>query len=210
MIKEPLPTPEQARVEPWFKIDGDKNLRLDYPLNKSSVVYDVGGYLGEWATPIWDKYRCRIEIFEPVGSFVTVLEDLFKANEKISIHPFGLAGKTKSTTIQLEDASSSTFKKGHKNEIIKLVKASDFIAENQEPRIDLIKINIEGGEYELLDNLIESGDIRKIDNIQVQFHIFVPNAPEKRFELQKRLSRTHNLIYNYPFIWEGWRLKGEA
>ena len=74
-------------------------------------------------------------------------------------------------------------------------------------KIDLMKINIEGSEYELLEHLIESGCIKKITDIQVQFHNFVPNAPEKRSELHKKLSRTHYMTYNYPWIWENWRLK---
>jgi len=38
--------------------------------------------------------------------------------------------------------------------------------------IDLMKINVEGAEYPILKNLIESDKITKIKNIQVQFHLF--------------------------------------
>jgi FkbM family methyltransferase len=207
MVEDKSITPEQSRVKPWFAIDGDKNLRLDYELDKNSVVYDVGGYLGEWANPINTKFHCCIEIFEPVDKFADVIEKKFKTEPKIHIHRFGLAGKTKNIAVSLEDASSSTFKASgsDKKELIKLVAAKEFIPTDLK-KIDLIKINIEGGEYELLNHLIDTGLIKIIQDIQVQFHNFVPDAHEKRSLLHKKLSQTHYLTYSYPWIWENWRI----
>ena len=68
-----------------------------------------------------------------------------------------------------------------------------------------MKINIEGGEYDLLDRLITTGLVGKIDNIQVQFHEFVPNAKERMQNIQKKLSKTHTPTYQYEFIWENWK-----
>ena len=198
-------SPEQARVQPWFAINGDQTLRLDYRLDSQSVVYDVGGYLGDWSRPIYQKFRCRIEIMEPVKVFYEKLRQDFKNHPEINVHHFGLAGKNRKSKISLEAASSSTFKSSSHSEPIELVKASEFIAKKKESHIDLMKINIEGGEYELLEDLIDSGLIKKIGDIQVQFHIFVPDARQKRRQLQTKLSQTHYLTYNYPFIWENWR-----
>ena len=74
-------------------------------------------------------------------------------------------------------------------------------------RIDLMKINIEGGEYDLLEHLIKTGWIDKIINIQVQFHDFVENAEARMLAIQNDLAKTHELTYQYKFVWENWRLK---
>jgi FkbM family methyltransferase len=198
-------TPEEARVKPWFAIDGDKSLRVDYELNSTSLVYDIGGYEGKWTESINKLYKCRVEVFEPVQEFVKILEAKFKDAKKINIHPFGLSGRTREVKINLEKASSSTFKSGKAAEKIKLVAASEIL--NRSSKVDLMKINIEGGEYELLENLITHKLIANIVNVQVQFHIFVPNAHKKRVALHEKLSRTHDLTYCYPWIWENWRLK---
>ena len=79
--------------------------------------------------------------------------------------------------------------------------------QNKIERIDLMKMNIEGGEYDLLDHLIETGFIRNIENIQVQFHDFVPEAKQRMMKIQKELSKTHRLTYQYIFVWENWRRK---
>ena len=36
------------QVERWFADDGDNTLRLNYPLDENSVVFDVGAYKGAW------------------------------------------------------------------------------------------------------------------------------------------------------------------
>ena len=37
-------------------------------------------------------------------------------------------------------------------------------------KIDLLKLNIEGSEYDLLEKLLKSGLISTIDKLQIQFH----------------------------------------
>lgn len=196
---------EQCRVIPWNNIDGDNSLRLNYNLNSRSVVYDVGGYEGGWAEDIYKKYKCNIEIFEPVKKFAEHIEKKFASNPKVHTHRFGLAEKKYHTVIKLDGASSTTHKTVKRGEKIQMLKAKDFIEEQSHKKIDLIKVNIEGGEYPLLEHLIQTGLIKKINNIQVQFHAFVPGAAKKRQELQKNLSNTHYLTYSYPWLWDNWR-----
>jgi cellulose biosynthesis protein BcsQ len=82
-----------------------------------------------------------------------------------------------------------------------------FLQEKDIKRIDLMKINIEGCEYNLLECLIGIGFIKNIKNIQVQFHDFVEDAEKRMMEIQKNLQKTHYLTYQYPFVWENWEIK---
>ena len=202
----PSLTPEQGRVKPWFAVNGDETLRVNYPLKKNSVVYDLGGYEGEWSARIAGLYDCNIYVFEPVIDYANKLIKKFNKNKKIHVYGFGLAGRSKQATIAMDLASSSIYKKGQETVEIKLVEATSFIKKTT-PHINLMKVNIEGGEYELLEHLISSGAIKNISSIQVQFHIFVPNASARRKSIHRKLSNTHSMTYNYPFIWENWRLK---
>ena len=68
---------------------------------------------------------------------------------------------------------------------------------------DLIKINIVGGEYEVLEILLKNNMISIFKNIQVQFHDFiVDNAKERMNAIQKKLALTHVLTFQYEFVWE--------
>ena len=81
------------------------------------------------------------------------------------------------------------------------------MAEEGIAHIDLMKINIEGAEYEVLQHLIDSGLIGRITNVQVQFHDCVPFARARRASIRRQLEHTHELTYDFSFVWENWRLK---
>ena len=201
-----IKNPQEERVIPWFKAGGDKTLRLNYPLASSSVVVDVGGYEGQWASDIFSKYCCNIIIFEPVKNFYEKIKDRFSKNEKITVYELGLSNMGGEIDISLLDDSSSVFKENQQSEKVRVVNASNFLKDKNINTIDLIKINIEGSEYDLLENLIEGGYVSKIKNIQVQFHDFVPNAKERMVKIQDKLKNTHHLTYQYEFVWENWEI----
>ncbi|TYQ26999.1 FkbM family methyltransferase [Pseudanabaena sp. UWO311] len=195
---------QAKRCAPWFRDNGDKTLRLEYDLSDDSIVFDIGGYEGQWSSDIFSMYCCSIYIFEPVETFAYNIKKRFAKNKKIHVYQHGLASITQSEEISVDGDSSSIFKDNTSSEKIYLVKAIDFIKENNISQIDLMKINIEGGEYDLLLHLLDSGFIENIDNIQVQFHDFFPDAEERMSDIQKKLEKTHLLTYQYPFVWENW------
>jgi FkbM family methyltransferase len=200
---------QAKRCEPWFRDKGDETLRLDYPLNENSVVFDVGGYKGEFASQIFDKYNCTIYVFEPIPEFFDIIKGKFSHNRKVKPFCFGLSDKTMSTEISLLDNSSSLYVQQENAITIQLQRAVDFINEQSISDIDLIKINIEGAEYNLLEDLIAADYISRFKNIQVQFHDFVvEHAKERMNNIQTQLAKTHELTYQYEFVWENWKLKG--
>lgn len=199
---------QRERVLPWFAIKGDQTLRLDYDLNEKSIVFDVGGYKGEFAADVFCKYNATIYVFEPIQSFFETIKHKFINNQKVKMYHFGLAGKDEEMQISMSDNSSSVFLKTDDSETIQLKSIVNFIKENNIQTVDLIKLNIEGGEYELLEALIENDLIGIFKNIQVQFHDFLlENGKERMHKIQENLSKTHETTYQYEFVWENWKLK---
>ena len=203
----PLPSVQSIRVIPWFKDNGDKTHRLNYDLGENSLVFDLGGYEGQWASDIFGKYACFVHVFEPFAEYAQNIERRFEKNFKVKVYHFGLASRNSSETLYISADSSSVFSKGEKKAVIHLVRVVDFIKEHRVDKIDLMKINIEGGEYDLLEHLLETGFVNKINNIQVQFHDFVPNAENRMKAIQNDLNKTHYLTYQYEFVWENWKRK---
>jgi FkbM family methyltransferase len=197
-------SPSEKNTIPWFKVQGDKTLRLDYDLNSESVVLDLGGYEGQWASDIVARYCCSIHILEPVPSFADNIKKRFNKNSKIKVHEFGLGKETMQTNIGLSNDGSSIFNTSHNLVEIKIIRAIDFFRDNVLSTIDLIKINIEGAEYDLLEHLIETDYIKNITNLQIQFHENVPNAEQRMLAIQKNLEKTHHLTYHFHFVWENW------
>ncbi|PIB30140.1 hypothetical protein BFP78_13860 [Gaetbulibacter sp. 5U11] len=199
---------QHERCKPWFAVKGDETLRLDYPLNETSIVFDLGGFKGEFAAAIYNKYQSTIYVFEPIQSFYNIIKQQFADSPKIKAYQYGLAGQDQTMQISLTDNSSSVYIKSKLTETIQLKSIIDFIKTNNIDHIDLIKINIEGGEYEVLEALIAHNMLPLFTDLQIQFHDFIiPNAAERMRAIQNELSKTHQLTYQYEFVWENWTLK---
>lgn len=111
--------------------------------------------------------------------------------------------------MNLEANSSSHVKDGDTSDgttKAEIVSFSDFIQREVIQKVGLMKVNIEGAEFDLLDHMLEKGCMPMIGNLQVQFHRFVPNAPSRRRTLRSSLKLTHELTYEFYFVWENWRL----
>ena len=196
------------RCQPWFDINGDQTLRLNYELNENSIVFDLGGYKGEFASDIYCKYSSTIYVFEPILDFFNIIQSKFSKSPKIKAFHFGLGDKNESLKISLTDNSSSVFIQSNQYETIQLKSIIDFVKEKKIDKVDLIKINIEGGEYSVLEALIENNMISIFTNIQVQFHDFLlDDGKERMYKIQENLSKTHKITYQYEFVWENWQLK---
>ena len=191
----------------WLKDKGDPVLRLSYPLDSDSFVLDIGGYEGSWSKAIHTKYGCNIEIYEPVKSFFNGIKDAFKGVDKVKVFNSGVSSKSGEAIIYVPEKGkdgSNLFLGNGVEETINLESILDIIPEGG---VDLLKLNIEGCEYDLLESLISSGSHLKVKNIQVQFHDFFPDSKERRDGIRESLKGTHKETYCYPFIWENWELK---
>jgi len=203
---------DQKRIAFYKYLDeGGELLRSNYPLGQDAIIIDAGGYIGDFAAEMAQKYDCRIDVFEPVERYVEKIRERFTSNSKVHVVQAGLGATEKEEFINIAGLGSSVFDDGNgegAKERIKIISAVDYVRSKGYLAIDLMKINIEGGEYELLNSLLEHPDlIKRIRFFQIQFHDFVPDAQQMRNEIQKKLSKTHKLMWDFPFIWESWEIK---
>jgi FkbM family methyltransferase len=193
-------------LKKWKELKGDSTYRLNYDLNVNSVVFDVGGYQGWFTDQIYNKYKCNVYVFEPVLPYYEKIKQMFKGNNKVKVFPFGLSYKNNKLDIIINADSTSAYrsKKEGAKTTIELKNFNQFLQENKIEKIDLLKLNIEGEEFPLLDSIIKTGDINKINNIQVQFHRWIDNSIKLRSDIQNRLKSTHKQDWNFEFVWENW------
>lgn len=203
-----FPSELDKTLKRWRTDNGDYNLIPVHDLNEDSLVLDIGGFHGDFSAEIYARYSCNIRIFEPVPQSAEGIRKRFAKNPKIKVFEIGLGGHTSTESMSVNQYSSSVYRNVGKDTIaIKIMDIVDWLDSNGIDKVSLMKINIEGGEYELLERLLDSKYIRNTNEIQVQFHNFFPDARERMNRIQTRLSETHELTYQYPFIWENWKLK---
>jgi FkbM family methyltransferase len=188
----------------WFADHGDETLRLDYRINISDVVFDCGAYHGVWSRQIYDRYHCRIIAFEPVAEYYAMTTKAL-AGTGAYVYRAGIGPVTTVCNITVNGDASSILSQSGQQEKIRIISIDDVIREQALPQIRLVKMNIEGAEYDLLDHMINTGSINIVRDLQVQFHQFTPHAEARRQAIRDRLSQTHYLTYDYEFVWENWR-----
>ena len=198
------------RARPWFEADGDKTLRLDYPrLTPKSIVFDLGGFEGQWASDIYAKYLSKVYIFEPFEEYFQAIKARFKKNPYIKPFPYALSAERGKVKLFTNGDKTSQFLEGDSGEFVMMCIESftDFCKSHDIKKIDLMKINIEGGEYDLLDGIIAAGWLKNIVTLQIQFHDYTPDAEQRMRKIQTALRKTHKPTYQFKFIWENWTLK---
>ena len=199
-----FPSEHERIVKKWYVDGGDYEFRFTYNLTRDSLVLDLGGYQGQWASDVFSRYCCKIIIFEPVSEYARQISKRFANNEKIQVHQCGLGGTSREDVINICRDGSSMFGNANTKEPIQILDFACWIREQNITSIDLMKINIEGGEYELLDRLIETDLITIVKNVQVQFHNVSRDSTVHMALIQERLYKTHSLTYQYKFVWENW------
>jgi FkbM family methyltransferase len=193
-----------------YQKDDPEELRYrGFPLTQNSLAVDIGGLTGDWASKIYCRYSCYIDIYEPhpISANKAMLQ--FLGNPKVEIYPVALSSATGTMELYGEVGTASLYKEGDTTtqHVVQVMKASDVFNQTYKIRdIDILKINIEGAEYNVLDDLLDNYDITKIKRLVVQFHKIGSNYEGKRKSIQDRLSKTHTQKWNFEYVWEYWEL----
>ena len=165
-------------------------------LSEENTIIDLGACRGEFIKEFISKYNTKkcIAVEPNPTNFVTLpnSENIIKYNNLIS----SVKGEER---IFFEDTKSPyngstifNYFNGVQH-IIKTITLDEILVENKIDYVDLLKIDIEGSEYELLESLTDSF-FNKVRQITIEFHDFVePKLKERTEEIIKRIE---NLGFN--------------
>lgn len=169
-----------------------EHLRYQYDLQPDDVVIDIGAYRGEWASEIRARYGCCVIAVEPTDAIdgwqcETVKKAAWLFDGKLRF------GGAYYYTSAFEDQT-------HEYEcfdINSLLRRFDNIA--------LLKMNVEGAEYDLITHMWREGMLNRIHELQIQFHLIEGEQSEVRYDaVAALLGETHRVRWRYPFCWESW------
>ena len=173
-------------------------------LSQGDVVLDVGGYQGDWAARMAELYGVKVHAFEPHPRFAQDMRDRFAGREDVVVHAYAIGSAA--GTLDLSDdenASSALVSSGPTitGEVRPVAQVFETLGLQE---IGVIKMNIEGGEYDLLPALVDAGLMGRVARLTVQFHNYDSGQVAAREEIRAALSQTHRCVWCYPFIWEEW------
>ena len=195
----------QPGSEGQFWRDGGNNLLYDLPVTTGSLVIDAGGYQGEWTAGMVARYGCNSKIFEPVPAFFEYCKNYFNNNSLVQVHEVALGANNRKSIFNLMANGTSEHRASNSalHFEANVVDVSQ-IFRNPSDRVACFKLNIEGGEYEVLERLTETNLIDKCDSFLIQFHR-QPKGYEGRYKnIVSSLQKTHSLEWCYEMVWEKW------
>jgi FkbM family methyltransferase len=191
-----------------FQRDGFTDLLIrGARLDRSSTVLDVGGHVGLFTDLVLATAPCRIEVFEPMPEFASLLQRKYEGIPQVIVHPYGLAAEDCRRTFYTHGDGTGEFVGGIPVDVA--FRGIDQVMGGLPSAFDLVAVNIEGGEYELIPLLVSHGIISRVAMLVVQFHRLDESSVGRREAIRDALRRTHRCAWNYDFVWECWVRNGD-
>ena len=185
-------------------------------LNKKTIsVIDIGAHKGEYISSIIKNFNIsKAYCFEPNPKVFKILNNKISLNKKIELLNYGASNnsgnilfneniESSSSSINELNKNSNYYKKKFfllnflgLNEVtkkieIKVVTLSDFILENNINKIDLLKIDTEGHEFQVLSGLKDK--MHMINLIHIEHHF------DDMIIKDYKLTDIHNLLIKKGF-----------
>lgn len=179
----------------WFHPIHDP---FTFPVKSTDTVIDVGGFYGEWSGQMWDLWGCTIHIFEPVPAYAEICR---QSLPHCVLHEVGLGVESGQTDMTVAGLASSMVGGGPLR--VPLMGVGEFFAVLPGD-VAVMKINIEGYEYDLLDKMIALGLFPRVKSFVIQFHMNVPDYEKRWAAITGELEKTHWLSQRHRFVWERW------
>jgi FkbM family methyltransferase len=186
-----------------FQLDGgDASVVASLGSKETDRILILGGYIGDSVERFSRTPHSEIIVLEPIDFYFTKLQHRFRNSKEIKILNVGVGYSTRSETLYSNGQTTSSFDQSGSPEIVSLVDISSLL--DQIGTVDILEINIEGGEYEVLQRLIEIQQLSTIRTLIIQFHAVVGNHEELRALIRTSLRQTHKEVFNYHYVWERW------
>ncbi len=190
----------------FFRQGGNSLLVGNLPIGAEDLVIDAGGYRGTWSCDVLSRYGSRAIVFEPFPAQAKFLRDLFQHNSRVEVIEAAVGDRNGEDELMLQSDASTRFANHRASEsvTIKVLDIAGFLSSRGISEVGCMKLNIEGSEYEVLERLIETGLIRIVRSLLIQFHRVDLSSAERRSKIQNGLRESHTCDFDFPFVWESW------
>lgn len=166
------------------------------------IFLDVGAHIGETIEEVAKpQYRFdRIVAFEPSAACFPALQAFAKADPRVQIVQAGLSNRDGEVPLfQAGSVAGSvigelgvTIDHGNAVEHVKLIETGPWLSANtNEDDLICMKVNCEGSEVDVIENLLDTGTLKRIYSLMISWDIrMYPGGLARERALRKRLKMT--------------------
>lgn len=172
-----------------------------YKIERNDVIIDLGAGIGAELFFLQSKIgkSGKIYAIEASPNSFNKLNTLIKKNPYHNCGAFNYAISSYSGDIWMEEeenyriAQTNKVKKGVK---VPCYTLDQFVINNRITKINFLKVNIEGGEYDMIDGMKDSINI--IENLAISCHDFLDDKPGKIIQNKvESFLKAHNFNLEY-------------
>ena len=178
-------------------------------ISENAIVYSFGvGKDISFDRALINSFECQIFAFDPTPDSIAWCKEQ-NLPDKFKLYDFGLSNKTENVTFFLpknkNHVSGSLI--GH-NQVsqkntasVKMKSFNDILKDHKHETLDLIKMDIEGSEYDVVESILRS-EIN-IHQIVLEIHErFFHNGKEKTIKLLEALRKNGFLLHSISSSYE--------
>lgn len=193
-------------LQQYYADGSDQVLRIDHyqdEITEKSLVVEIGACTGDFTMKLFESFPCHIVAFEPIPELYDVVRSRIGVGERrVAIANIGISATGHPVRLMVDGPATHLDQEG---DLFPAISVESLFRDFK--HVDLLVINIEGAEYDLLDRLLDLHLQSCVKNFQIQFHDYFPGADVRMARIQERLRETHELTYQYVFVFENWRRK---
>ncbi|MBQ7215865.1 MAG: FkbM family methyltransferase [Synergistaceae bacterium] len=164
---------------------GFVNSNVNVTVEAGDIVFDVGSWIGDFAAYAASGRKAKVYAFEPSGNLFAKLQQTAFMNPGIIPVNKGLSSKEQgSKNIRVNNVAG--------NEEFDITTIDDFVRENNLPRVDFIKADIEGFERHMLAGAQDTLARFAPKLALCTYHL--PDDPQVMAELILKANPKYNIV----------------
>ena len=184
-------------------------------------VLDVGAHVGQTVGRLL-SYRsvARISAFEPSAKSYSCLVGAFGNDSRVTAYPFGLWNRNCTAVLHNDGSTGASVwpdyrpcRKTPHETVCEFRRASEWVRDNVGSERTVLKMNCEGCEADILDDLLDSGMYDRFAFVLIDWDVRKsPSQAHRRAEVEARLAGKTNWVkYHGPsrleilhrLLWDG-------
>lgn len=184
-----------------------KNDKLVFPLDNNSCVLDIGAFIGDTAV-FFAMQGAKVYAYEPQRKAFEMVIENAKINNFKKVHAFNnpITSNGRKLFAKSSDSASLSFDTNSKSagEEINSIRLSEVL--DKEKTWDIVKIDIEGGEWELINYLNKHSDklnkikafifeIHRISENEKSFEVFLNLLKKKKFQIEIDRDKNQGMLW---------------
>jgi len=178
-----------------------------FEVNKGDVVVDIGGNLGLFSYYSLCKEAKQVYCFEPSPQSYNCIIENFNLDNLV-VEESAVGAKDGKVTFNINPESSinsSMFASDENSQTItcKSINLNNYIKTNNIEKIDYLKIDCEGAEYEIIESLDEQYLTNNIDKICLEYHL------NKNGEINTILNKLKKCGFDVNFEYGDYQINDE-